>query len=268
MRLALPYIRAALTNWSLWFWGVVFMAFWFVLGAYVFSGGLSPTPTAETTYTSAWFAVIALFSLTTLSMAIATSMTYGTSALAFGFRYTRLTPAKYAVSLLVSAAVMGLILSLIMAVVVSGLFSAHFGVTIVPANLPALMGTSVLAGAFMMGLATVLVLLVINFLGLRNMNFVEFLPLILSYLFGFSQLFLALPLWFLYLSPWNDMESLLFQAYSGSPATQILTNGSSYALAWPLSTLSLVAWAVALVGLAAVLLRRIRPVSVQEGRQI
>jgi len=268
MSLAVPYTRAVLTNGSLWFWGVAFMAFWFVLGAYVFSGGLPPGRSAEVVYTSAWYSVMALLSLTTLAMAIATSMTYGTAALTFAFRYTRLTPRGYALSLTVAAAVMGLLLSFIMALVVSGLFSAHFHTTITPANLAAIAGISVLSGAFMMGLATALVLLVVNYLGLRNMSFVEFLPLILSYLFGFSQLFVALPSWFLYLCPWNDMESLLYQAYAGSPATQVLTQGGSGGLWWPLSAAGLVGWVVLLLGLAAILLRRIRPVSYQEGRQI
>lgn len=268
MSLAAPYIRATLTNGSLWFWGIVFMAFWFVLGAYVFSGGLVPDHTAEVAYTSAWFSVIALFSLTTLAMSIATSVTYGTSALAFGFRYTRLTPTGYALSLMAAAAAMALVLSFIMAGVVSGLFSAHFATSIAPADWPAIVGTSVLAGAFMMGLATTLVLVVVNHLGLKNLSFVEFLPLILSYLFGFSQLFLALPAWFLYLCPWNDMESLLFQAYAGSPATQVLSNGGSPALAWPLSVVGLLGWTVVLVGLAIFLLHRIRPVSIEEGRQL
>ncbi len=268
MSLIAAYTRAVLTNGSLWFWGVAFMALWFVLGGYVFSGGLAPTPSAERLYASAWFAVIALFSLTTLAMAIATSLTYGTSALGFGFRYTRLTPVRYTTALLVAAGTMAFLLGLLMAGLVSALFGAHFGTRIVPADLLAVAGVSVLSGAFMMGLATVLVLVVVNHLGLRNLSFVEFLPLLLAYLFGFSQLFLALPAGFLYLCPWNDMESLLFQAYSGSPARQVLTDGSSAALAWPGSVAGLLGWVVGLVGLAAVLLRRIRPVSVQEGRQI
>jgi hypothetical protein len=164
MSLTIPYTRAVLTNWSIWFWGVVFMAFWFVLGAYVFSGGLTPGRAAEVGYTSAWFSVIALFSLTTLSMSIATSITYGTPALAFGFRYTRLTPTSYALSLTVAAAVMALLLSFVMAAVVGTLFSAHFHATILPSNLPAIVGISLLAGAFMMGLATTLVLVVVNHL--------------------------------------------------------------------------------------------------------
>ena len=268
MSLAWPYTRAVLTNGNLWFWGVVFMAFWFVLGAYVFSGGLPPGRPAAVAYTSAWYAIIALFSLTTLSMGIATSISYGTSALAFGFRYTRLTPTRYALSLIVAAAAMGTLLGFVMAAIVSGLFSAHFGTLILPANLPGIVGVSVLSGAFMMGLATILVLVVVNHLGLRSMSFVEFLPLILSYIFGFGQLFLALPEWFLYLSPWNDMESLLYQAFSGSPARVVLANTTSPVLFWPISVGALIAWVVVLVGVASLLLRRIRSVSVQEGRQI
>jgi hypothetical protein len=268
MSLAWPYTRAVLTNPALWFWGVVFMAFWFVLGAYVFSGGLAPGHAADVAYTSSWFAVIALFSLTTLAMSIAASISYGTSALAFGFRYTRLTPTGYSLSLIIAASVMAVLLGFIMTLVVSGLFSAHFATTILPANLPAIVGVAVVSGAFMMGLGTTLVLVVVNYLGLRSMSFIEFLPLILSYIFGFTQLFLALPAWALYLSPWNDMESLLYQAFSGTPARVVLANATSPILSWPISFGALIGWVIVLVGLSSVLLARIRSVSVQEGRQI
>jgi hypothetical protein len=151
---------------------------------------------------------------------------------------------------------------------VSGLFSAHFGTTILPADVPAIVGVAVLSGAFMMGLATTLVLVVVNYLGLRNMNFIEFFPLILSYIFGFTQLFLAVPSWVLYLSPWNDMESLLYQAFGGSPARVVLADTASPTLSWPISVVALLAWVVLLVGVASLLLGRIRSVSIQEGRQI
>ena len=268
MSLAWPYTRSVLTNRALWGWGVLFMAFWFVLGAYVFSVGLPPGPAAAVAYTSSWYAVIALFSLSTLSMGIANTISYGTSALAFGFRFTRLTPTAYVLSLLAAASAMGFVLSFLMAGVVSGLFSAHFGLARFPANLPAIVGVSVLAGAFMMGLATVLVMVVVNYFDLRSMSFVGFIPLVLAYIFGFAQLFVTLPPALLYVSPWNDIESLFFQAFSGSPATVTLATPSSATLAWFVSAAALVAWIVALVGIAGVLLRRIPSVSIEEARQI
>jgi hypothetical protein len=265
MSLALPYTRAILRNPNILFWGIAFMAFWFVLGAYVFSVGLPLNRTSEVAYTAAWFAIIALFSLTIVAMSI---VTYGTEALAFSFRYTRLTPASFALSLMISASVVGLLFSVVMAVLVSGLFSAHFGTMIWPTNLGGLVGVSVLSGAFMMGLGTTLVLVVVNYIGLRSMSFVEFVPLVLSYIFGFAQLYVALPSIVLYLSPWNDMESLLYQAYRGVPATVTLTSTGSPALDWPFCAAALAGWVVALVGVSSLLLGRIRSVSVQEGRQI
>jgi len=268
MSLALPYTRAVLRNPNLLFWGIAFMAFWFVLGAYVFSVGLPSNRASEVVYTAAWFAIIALFSLTIIAMSIASSMTYGTDALAFSFRYTRLTPTGYVLSLMASSAAVGLLFSFVMAALVSGLFSAHFGTAIWPANLAGLVGVSLLSGAFMMGLGTVLVIVVVNYLTLRSMSFIEFVPLVLSYIFGFAQLYVALPPLVLYLSPWNDMESLLYQAYRGSPATVTLATSSSATLSWPLSVLGLVAWVVVLVLVSSALLGRIRSVSLQEGRQI
>jgi hypothetical protein len=268
MSLARPYTRALLRNPNILFWGIAFMAFWFVLGAYVFSVGLPSNHASEVDYTSAWYAIIALFSLTVVAMSIATSMTYGTSALAFAFRYTRLTPTSFAVSLLAAAAAMGLLFSFIMAGLVSGLFSAHFGTVILPVNLWGLVGASVLAGAFMMGLGAALVLVVVNYLGLRSLSFIEFVPLVLAYIFGFAQLYIALPLAAIYASPWNDIESLLYQGFSGSAATVTLTNSGSAALSWPLAVAGLAAWVVGLVFLTSHLLGRVRSVSVQEGRQI
>jgi hypothetical protein len=268
MSLAIPYTRAVLRNPNLLFWGIAFMAFWFVLGAYVFSVGLPANRPSEVSYTAAWFAIIALFSLTIVAMSIATSVTYGTGALAFSFRYTRLTPVSFTVSLLVASAAVGLLFAFVMAGLVSGLFSAHFGTLIGPANLAGLVGVSLLSGAFMMGLGTTLVLVVVNYIGLRSMSFVEFVPLVLSYIFGFAQLYVALPAFALYLSPWNDMESLLYQAYLGRPATVTLATPGSAALAWPLSVAGLAAWVLVLVVVGSALLRRIRTVSVQEGRQI
>ncbi len=268
MSLALPYTRSVLRNPNLLFWGIAFMAFWFVLGAYVFSVGLPSDRTSEVAYTAAWFAIITLFSLTIIAMSIATSMTYGTEALAFSFRFTRLTPTSYVLSLLAAAAAVGVIFSLLMAGLVSGLFSAHFGRAIWPSDVPGLIGVSLLSGAFMMTLGAVLVLVVVNYLNLRSMSFIEFVPLILSYIFGFAQLYVTLPVWVLYVSPWNDMESLLYQAYRGTPAPVTLATSSSSTLFWPFSLVGLVIWVVGLVFLSAFLLGRIRSVSVQEGRQV
>jgi hypothetical protein len=268
MSLAIPYTKAVLRNPNLLFWGIAFMAFWFVLGAYVFSVGLPPQRASEVDYTAAWYAIIGLFSLTIIAMSIATSMTYGTSALAFSFRYTKLTPTSYALSLMAASAAVGLIFAFVMAGLVSGLFSAHFGITILPADLPALVGISLLSGAFMMALGATLVLVVVNYVGLRSMSFVEFLPLVLSYIFGFAQLYVTLPALALYASPWNDMESLLYQAYRGSAPPITLANGGGPTLSWPFCVLGLVAWVVVLIGVVSFLLGRIRSVSVQEGRQI
>lgn len=268
MSLALPYTRAVLTNRSLWFWAVLFMIFWFILGAYVFSQGLATDRASEVAYTSAWYAVIVLFAMSTLAVAIAGTIEYGSSALAFGFRYTRLTPFAYAIALMAGMAAMALLLGFVLAGAVSGLFSAHFGTVILPANLPGIVGVSILTGVFMMGLATTLVVVVVNYVGLRNMSFVGFIPLVFSYLFGFAQLFVALPTWGLYLSPWNDIESLLYQGYSGSPATAILGSTATAALDWPVCAAALGGWVVVFAITSTLLLRRIRSVSIEEARQV
>ncbi|EQD39127.1 ABC transporter, partial [mine drainage metagenome] len=158
MNVLRPFLKAMLTNPSLWFWGVAFMAFWLVLGAFVFSSGLPPT--AIPGFTASWFAVISLFSLSTLAIGVSASIAYATAALAYAFRFTRLRPRDYLFSLLAGTGVLGLTLTVIMLGSTVGVFGARFHLTLLPADPVALVGAAVLAGAFMMALSVTLMLLV------------------------------------------------------------------------------------------------------------
>ena len=272
MNLVGPYIKAMLLNRTLWFWGVAFMFFWLVMGAFVFNSGSSFSHAGAVDYTASWYGIIALFSLSTLATTITFSLSYSTSALAYGFRFTRLRPRDYLLSVLAGSGVLGIFLSVIMAVASVGVFSLHFGFALVPANLLALLGISAVAGTFMLVLAMSLMLTVVNYLGLRNTNFVGFLPLLLAYGFGIAQVNVSLPPWLEYASPYTDISSLFYQAFAGSAypvdLSQAILTGSSASLQWPYLLLSLFVWILVLSAISTVLLRRIRPRSVEEGRRI
>jgi hypothetical protein len=268
MNLAPAYSKALLTNQTLWFWGGVFMLFWIVIGAFVESQGLALSGTALRQYAAAWYAVVVLLSLSMLAVAIANSLTYGSSALAYAFRYTRLTPTGYFVSVLAASAALGFFLGFLILAGTVGVFGARFHASVLPANVPGLTGVALLAGAFYMALASVLMLLVINYVGLRSTSLVGFVPLMLSYAFGLAQVFLVLPAWLLYGSPYNDITSLLYQGFSGSAVPVGAAGGAPTALAWPILAGALVAWSVGLSGAATVLLRRIRARQLEEGRQV
>ncbi len=262
------YTRSLLTNKSLWGWGVLFMGFWLVLGAYIFvQSGEIATAQAALAYTADWYGIIALFSLSSLSTSIAYSIYYASPALAYCFRYTKLRPITYLLNLLGSSSFLGVFLSLIMLGGTYALYSTRFGFNLKPSDIPAAVIFSALSGAFMLALSSFLVLVVNNYLGLRNVSFVSFVPLLLSYVFGFGQLFTSLPTVLLYSSPMTAMIDLLYHFYSGYAPTVVLTNPSSAALDWRLMAASLTAWTLVLLLTSGFLLGRIRPRSIEEARQ-
>lgn len=268
MNLGAAYSKSLLTNGSLWFWGAAFMLFWIVIGAYVESSGYQLSGPGLSAYAGAWYAVVVLLSLSMLAIAIANSLTYGSAALAYAFRYTTLTPARYLGAVVLASAIFGLILGFVILGGTVAIFGARFHAAIVPSNVPALVAVSLGAGVFYMALATNLMLLVINYLGLRSASMVGYVPLLLSYAFGLGQAFTTLPTWLLYGSPYNAITSLLYQGFTGAPVPVMLGSTGSVTLAGPLLVVGLVAWTVGLAVTATILLRRIRARNLEEGRQI
>jgi hypothetical protein len=260
------YTKGLVSNRNLWFWGVAFMLFWLVLGAYSFSQGL-PSNAMEA-YTSSWYGTIALYSLSSLAIGIAYSIYYASSSLVYSFKYTKLTPKSYIGSLVGSSSVLGVVLSVIMLGATYAFFSAKFGLNLAPSNTLGAIAVSALAGVFMMTFAMLLVLIVVNYVGLRSINLVTFVPLILAFGLGFTQLTNPFPQALVYVSPYNSIQSLLFHAYSGLPATVQLDNSASATLYWPILVISLLCWILALTLVDTFLLRRLKPRQLEEGRQI
>ena len=267
MNLIRPYTKAMLTNPTLWFWAIAFMAFWIAIGAFVQSQGVGSGRPAILAYTTSWYALIVLFSLSMLSVAIANSMTYGSSALAYSFRFTRLTPEGYLGSIVGGSAILGGVLSFVLLGASVGMFGARFQTALWPADPAGLLAVSLLAGVFFMTLSLTLVLVVINYLGLRSTSFVGFVPLLLTFTLGEAQVYLALPRWTIYGSPFNDLASLLYEGFSGTPATVILGTSSAQ-LDWTWLVVAIVLWTAVLTATSLLLLRRIRARQLEEGRQI
>jgi hypothetical protein len=262
------YTKAMFTNRTIWSWGVAFMLFWLVIGAFIESQGMDLSGSGAVTYTAAWYVVIVLFSLSMFAVAVSNSLTWGSAALSYSFRFSKLSPRSFFGSVVGGSAVMGTVLSFAMLGCTIGIFGVRFGIRFVPADLPALIGTSVGAGVFYMALATTLMLVVINYLGLKSSAFVGFVPLLLSYTFGLAQIYVQLPIWLLYASPYNEIASLLYQAFVGHPTPVQIGGSASPVLSWPYLAGGLVVWTLLLSGTAAWLLGRIKARQIEEGRQI
>ncbi|MEM3685154.1 MAG: hypothetical protein QXT39_05770, partial [Conexivisphaerales archaeon] len=185
------FLKSILSNRSLWGWGVIFMLFWLMLGVFVFSSSVPVT--AALSYVSSYYGIISLFSFSTIAISISYTLYYGSSSLAYSFRYTKLTASTYFLSLLGASSIMAIVMSTIMLAATSGLSSWKFGANLFPYQPLAALAISAIAGAFMMVLAMGLVLIVINYAGLKNITFIGFVPLVLSYVFGFGQLYTKIP---------------------------------------------------------------------------
>lgn len=261
------YLKSLLTNKSLWGWGVGFMLFWLFMGAYIFTTN-SASHQVHFYNAAVWYALIALISASTIATSISYSIYYSNSSLAYSFRFTRLKPLSYIGNALMSTSIMGAILGALMLIFTYLLFSNQAGYPLVPALPAYAIVVSVGAGAFMFLLAAVLITLVNNYMGLKNVTFVALIPLLLTYVFGFSQLGLKMPAYIVYGSPFTEISDLLFQAYYGHPSTLVLSDPTSPLLNYHYQIAGLAAWIVILFFAATALIKKIKPKPIEEARQV
>ncbi|NON62832.1 hypothetical protein, partial [Acidianus sp. RZ1] len=214
--------------------------------------------------------IMVVLSLSTLGITVAFTIYYSTRSIPYVLKYTKLTLNKYVESLLVSSMIVGLLFSAIMALLTMGVYSFRFDYVLMPKDFELLLGIGALSSVFMTTLATLLMTTMINYLGTKNVQYISFIPLILSYLFGFSQIFGQLPSLVLYVSPFNDIISLFYTSYSGSSpliSYQSVSNQSS-TLNPVISLLSLIGWSLLLCVVDLLLLKRLKSTSLEEGRMV
>jgi hypothetical protein len=262
------YIKGILQNRGLWLWGIVFMLFWIVVGAFELSQNIPNTLEAQTLTTSSWFGLISMFSLSSIAISIAYTVFHASSSLAYSFKYTKLTPKQYIATLVGSSSIVGLTLSALTLAVTYALFSIHFNASIAPSNPLGAIAVAALAGVFVMAFAVMLVLIAVNYVGLRSVTLLTFIPMMLAFALGDTQMYSTMPVEVIYASPYNSISSLLYAAYSGQNVYAQFYNAQTPMLQWPIMLASIVIWIVVLVAVDAYLLRKIKPKKAEEGRQI
>jgi hypothetical protein len=260
------FAKALLSNKRLWVLGIVQMGGWLCFIAAVGTGGTVIPANLLVPYAGVWYGYIALASLSTLAVTIAGSILYSNASLAYGFRYTKLSPASYLSNMVVSAAVMGVALSATLLVASYAVFSERFGTSLPPVDPAGAVLIAVLGGTFMLAFGMALALVVVNYAGMQSQGFLNFGPSMLAIVLGLSQALVALPTALIYASPFNAIESLLFEAYGNIAPHANLTDITSTSLQWEYLLVTLVAWTVALIALDSMLLRRLKPRSIEEAR--
>ena len=261
------YLKSLLTNKPLWGWGIGFTVFWLFMGAFVF--GFNMTSRQESLgYTSVWYSIIGLIASGVIATTISYSVYYANASLAYSFRFTKLTPSTYVLSLMAGTAVVSTIIGVVLMAVSILMYSYKSHYSLIPAMPLQSLGVFFLAGIFMFLIAVILVVSVNNYAGLKSISFVAFVPQIISYIFAFSVLGEPLPVYVIYASPFSDIQRLLLTTYYGHRAPININGGSGTLLNTNIFIVSLLFWIVLLFAISIILVSRIRPASIEEGRQV
>lgn len=262
------YVKGVFGNRHIWIWGIALAFFWLLMGAFVLSQNIPNTAQAMNEVTSSWFGIIALFSFSSIAVSMAYTIYYASSSLQYSFKYTKLTPRLLVSTLVGSSSLLGMVLSSIVMTATFVFFSYHFNTMLAPGNVVGCIVVAALAGMFMMAFAIMLVLIALNYLGARSINLIMLVPMLLAFWLGTLQVDASMPVAAIYISPYNAIQSLLYSAYSGSSVYAQVYNPATPVLDWSLLIASVVTWIIVLIVIDIYLLRRVKPRSIEEARQI
>lgn len=265
--LAYNYFRSLISESKLLGWSFFMFGFWLFAGAYLF--GFSPSSdNYNLKYAATWFSVVALISGSLIGVSVANSVYHGSSALVYAFRFTRLKPVPYVSNMLAGSTATSVFVGIAGAVVAVLVFWARTGSEILPADIPLLILSYAMLTMFMFLLSVLLVLMVNNYLGIKNIAIATSIPQVLAYVFGLMQFSVSLPALMLYLSPFNEMLRLVYQGYSGQVSHVSIVTDSGVLLNPVILISALSLWIVVLFFITVYLIRRIRPTKPEEGRII
>jgi len=283
-RLLLYTIKSVLTNPAIIGWGILFMLFYGIVGAYFeapsFIHQLSSSPQQVSPayqhieylqYTSGWYTDLVIISLSSIATGIAFTLYYQTGTLPYLIRYSKLKISTFFTSIYSGNLIASLLLELLLTAVITLMFSNNgVGIGVSPSNVGILILAIVLGSLFLVSFATFLALLIIKLHAFRLENLFNFLPLILGFLayaiFTFTTI--TSPAVY-YSNPYMTIEILLYKGYSGSFELYGDAGTGIYLhLSIGLLMLSTVAWIVILNLINYVLARKMYYSSVEEGRMM
>jgi len=258
--------KSLLTNPYILFWSILFIEFWVGMYAYIFGNYIPQVEEAVRVYTATAYGNLLMLSLSGAAVTIASSLLYSSRSIRFVTKYTKLSPSGFLVENLVSSVLALLAISAVMFISITGVFYARFGFFMMPMNPIGLIFGVLLSTLFIYALALFLNLSVIILRAPKSASFISFLPLVLAF-----TAYAALWVDFgnvTYFSPFNCIVSVCYYFFSGQapPTGNFLAQAGQNLVNLSLATGSLVAWALILMVLNVVLLRRMRGVGVEEIR--
>ncbi|PYB67644.1 hypothetical protein DMB44_08185 [Thermoplasma sp. Kam2015] len=250
-------------NRSIWFWSVLFVLVWAVIGSFVASRGVAVG--SEKYYISAWYSIEAVISAGSSGTGIAYITFFSSSSLAYLFRFSRLRPVRYELIFFSGYLVTSMAtLSTVTAANIF-LFSLRFGHLTLPN--PYIIPAIIVTGAFFYVFSVMVALVVNNHFSLKNASFTSFVPLFLAFISAYLPLYISISRWVAVLYPFLGIEYLLSYSFTGAINLSLVAYGSPSVSPAAIYA-SVVCWMAILFIADVFLLRRIRPRSAEEMRQL
>jgi hypothetical protein len=243
------YLRSILSNGYLWFWAVAFMAFWLFMGAYVYGAIVRieefskqfPEETPRTVideawskfilhYTASWYGIIALFSMSAVTIGLVQYIFYSTIPIRYITKYSKATTTKFYTGFTL-AAITGIIAFIIVLLVTTILLYSYrfYGVElhtnrglpvpvfknlILPENPIGVLATTIAGGVLMYFISATVALFVVVLRKPRALGFASFLPYILSFGLGMAGLIATGGI--IHFSPFNVILLLNYHYYANA----------------------------------------------------
>ncbi len=261
------FFSSLLRDKSLWGWGIGFMFFWLYMGAFVFNS-YSGTEEEWLFTASGWFSIIGLIAASIVATTISYSIYYSTSSLVYVFKYTNFSPRSYVLNLVGGSSLVSAVIGTIIILFTAVLFSIRSGFAVVPMMPVQAVFLFILTGIFMFLFSLIMVILVNNYLGMKNRSFVNLLPQLLSYIFGFSEFGTPLPMSVIYASPFSDIPRLLFMVFSGKESPQNMSSFTGPVVNSYILLASLLSWIGVMFIISMLMIGKIRSRSIEEGRHL
>jgi hypothetical protein len=243
------------------------MIFWEIIGAFIESATIPKQ--APSYYIASWGGILILMAASSLATGSTIMLSYQTGGLSHLFRFSKLTPKYYLGSIYAGITISTLFIILIIIGTSYLFFGSKFSYAVAfPKNIGVIFITSILTGLFYTALSVNLSVISLK-ITRKLTTAIGFLPLMLSYLFGFAYLYLNLKQVVIGI-PFSDISMLSFYGYTGKNPPLYLGVGdytssiSTVPLLFPL--ISLITWIIILTITGMILIRNLYLKQLEEQR--
>lgn len=256
------------------FWSIVFVIFWLLMGAYLFTRGIPKEVIAlyefKIWYTSSWYGVAGTFSLASLCVGLCYYFLFTTSSLPYITKYGKISINSFFLQIIWGTFLYSSFLAAILMLCTYAIYSHALSSRLLPAN-PFFAFLAVgIGGLFYYLLAAMIILILILTRKVKSVRLVSFLPMMASYALVFLQVFGAAGKILVYLSPFNNIYSLTTYAYLGKPIPLKWeeTAGGAILIDPTYSILILLVWMIIFALIDIYLMKRVKEIPTEELREL